>query len=93
MRPRSRPPTPRSGDIPRLTVRTAPRGQGFPDDWQFAGRKTNSYRQVGNAFPPPMAKAVGEQIAKTLRSDGCTPWRHDRTGDAGADRLPPATRR
>lgn len=53
--------------MPRLTVRMAARVQGFPDDWQFAGRKTNSYRQVGNAFPPPVAEAVGLQISKVLR--------------------------
>ncbi len=53
--------------MPRLTVRMAARVQGFPDTWQFAGRKTNSYRQVGNAFPPPVAKAVGGQISKVLQ--------------------------
>lgn len=52
--------------MPRLTVRMAARVQGFPDDWQFAGRKTASYRQVGNAFPPPVARAVGLQIAAAL---------------------------
>ena len=51
---------------PRLTVRMAARLQGFPDDWQFAGRKTAQYRQVGNAFPPPVARAVGIQIAAAL---------------------------
>jgi hypothetical protein len=47
------------------------RVQGFPDEWQFAGRKTASYRQVGNAFPPPVAAAVGTAIlaALTLPSD------------------------
>lgn len=53
--------------MPRLTVRMAARVQGFPDTWQFAGRKTNSYRQVGNAFPPPVAKTVGGQISKVLQ--------------------------
>jgi len=52
--------------MPRLTVRMVARLQGFPDDWQFASGKTNSYRQVGNAFPPPVAKAVAEQISKCL---------------------------
>ena len=52
--------------MPRLTVRMVARLQGFPDDWQFVGRKTSAYRQVGNAFPSPVARAVGEQIRKCL---------------------------
>lgn len=51
---------------PRLTVRMTARIQGFPDDWEFAGRKTASYRQVGNAFPPPVAAAVAEAIHGAL---------------------------
>jgi DNA (cytosine-5)-methyltransferase 1 len=47
---------------PRLTVRMVARIQGFPDAWQFSGKKTAAYRQVGNAFPPPVAKAVGRRI-------------------------------
>ena len=39
--------------IPRLTVPMVARLQGFPDDWKFSGGKTASYRQIGNAFPPP----------------------------------------
>lgn len=53
--------------LPRLTVRMAARIQGFPDDWKFFGRKTAAYRQVGNAFPPPVARAVGLQIQRALR--------------------------
>jgi DNA (cytosine-5)-methyltransferase 1 len=52
--------------MPKLTVRMVARIQGFKDDWQFAGKKTNSYRQVGNAFPPPVANAVATEIAKAL---------------------------
>lgn len=52
--------------LPRLTVRMVARLQGFPDDWHFAGRKTNSYRQVGNAFPPPVAEAVGQSIKAAI---------------------------
>ncbi|MGF6859962.1 DNA (cytosine-5)-methyltransferase 1 [Rhodobacteraceae bacterium MBR-64] len=56
--------------MPRLTVRMVARLQGFPDDWMFAGRKTPAYRQVGNAFPPPVAEAVARNIhaALTARS-------------------------
>lgn len=52
--------------IPRLTPRMTARIQGFPDDWQFHGRKTAAYRQIGNAFPPPVATAVGRQIFAAL---------------------------
>ena len=48
--------------VPKLTVRMVARIQGFPDDWHFTGRKTAAYRQVGNAFPPPVAQAVGNSI-------------------------------
>jgi DNA (cytosine-5)-methyltransferase 1 len=51
---------------PRLTTRMVARLQGFPDSWQFAGRKTAAYRQVGNAFPPPVARAAGLAIADAL---------------------------
>lgn len=55
---------------PRLTVPMVARLQGFPDDWAFSGRKTAAYRQVGNAFPPPVARAVGGSIARALTSHG-----------------------
>jgi DNA (cytosine-5)-methyltransferase 1 len=53
-------------NVPRLTVRMAARIQGFPDNWIFSGKKTASYRQVGNAFPPPVARRVGEAIKGAL---------------------------
>jgi DNA (cytosine-5)-methyltransferase 1 len=54
--------------MPRLTVRMTARIQGFPDHWQFSGKKTASYRQIGNAFPPPVACAVGTQIKAALNA-------------------------
>lgn len=52
--------------MPRLTPRMTARIQGFPDDWQFFGRKTAAYRQIGNAFPAPVAAAVATQIYTAL---------------------------
>lgn len=52
--------------MPRLTPRMTARIQGFPDSWRFAGRKTAMYRQIGNAFPPPVAAAVARQIRLAL---------------------------
>ena len=52
--------------MPRLTVRMVARLQGFPDDWEFVGGKTWAYRQVGNAFPPPVAEAVAKQLRVAL---------------------------
>ena len=52
--------------MPLLTVRMAARIQGFPDWWEFYGKKTPAYRQVGNALPPPVAEAVGRQIIYAL---------------------------
>lgn len=53
---------------PKLTTEMVALLQGFREDWgwQFTGRKTSRYRQIGNAFPPPVAKAVGERIVAAL---------------------------
>lgn len=51
---------------PRLTNRMVARLQGFPSTWEFSGKKTAVYRQIGNAFPPPVAEAVGRQIIACL---------------------------
>jgi len=52
--------------MPRLTIDMVAKLQGFPADWKFSGRKTAAYRQVGNAFPPPVAKAVADRIVEAL---------------------------
>ncbi|WP_086769791.1 DNA cytosine methyltransferase [Streptomyces bobili] len=54
---------------PMLTVEQAAIIQGFPRGWNFQGKKTARYRQVGNAFPPPVAEAVGRAIAAVLRPE------------------------
>lgn len=56
--------------LPKLTVAMAALLQGFPASWQFAGRKTAAYRQVGNAFPPPVAEAVGKAVFAAIRGAG-----------------------
>ena len=62
------PPQPGFVGFPRLTVRMAARIQGFPDSWRIAGRKTAAYRQVGNAFPPPVAKVIGSSVRLALEA-------------------------
>lgn len=61
--------------MPRLTIPMVARLQGFPDIWQFAGKKTIAYRQVGNAFPPPVACAVATKIKQVLSISGSVPKR------------------
>jgi DNA (cytosine-5)-methyltransferase 1 len=54
--------------LPHLTIPMVALIQGFPSNWQFTGKKTHAYRQVGNAFPPPVAAAVARKIARVLRA-------------------------
>lgn len=60
------PPAPDFDGMPQLTVQMAALIQGFPPGWRFAGKKTPAYRQVGNAFPPPVAEAVGRSIVNAF---------------------------
>jgi DNA (cytosine-5)-methyltransferase 1 len=52
--------------IPRLTNPMVALIQGFDADWKFAGLKTSTYRQIGNAFPAPVAKSIGISIKRAL---------------------------
>jgi len=49
-----------------VSVRECARSQGFPDNHKFYGTVLDKHRQVGNAVPPPMAKAIGTEIKKSL---------------------------
>jgi len=54
--------------MPKLTLEMTALLQGFPPDWKFYGGKTSAYRQIGNAFPPPVAAAIGRNICRCLMS-------------------------
>lgn len=61
--------------IPRLTNRMVARIQGFPDSWVFTGKKTSAYRQIGNAFPPPVARSLGTAISDAIRKADLAEYR------------------
>ncbi|WP_405144051.1 DNA (cytosine-5-)-methyltransferase [Sphaerisporangium sp. NBC_01403] len=57
---------------PKLTCEMVALLQGWDDGefkWTFTGPKTARYRQIGNAFPPPIAKALGVAIASALNRE------------------------
>lgn len=59
-------PAPGFEGMPRLTCRMIARIQGFPDTWSFGIHKTAACRMIGNAFPPPVALAVGKKLKECL---------------------------
>lgn len=65
-----KPPMNGFSSMPKLTLQMAALVQGFPKEWVFAGKKTPAYRQVGNAFPPPVAKAIGQSLINALKKNG-----------------------
>ena len=47
-----------------LSVRELARSQGFPDSYKFTGTRQDRHREIGNAVPPPLGKALGIEISK-----------------------------
>ncbi|GIH78379.1 hypothetical protein Plo01_48080 [Planobispora longispora] len=47
-------------------VRSWMQKAGVPANWELVGEKTARCRQAGKAFPPPVAAAVGREIAAVL---------------------------
>lgn len=54
--------------MPKLTKEMIALIQGFPPGWKFGKKKTAACRMIGNAFPPPVAKAVGLEIRRCLEN-------------------------
>jgi DNA (cytosine-5)-methyltransferase 1 len=55
-----------------VSVREAARIQSFPDSCRFSGSLTQQYEQVGNAVPPPLARAIAERIQACLDGEELT---------------------
>ena len=51
-----------------ISVREAARLQSFPDGFRFSGTMNPAFRQIGNAVPPLLAKALAEEMIRALRS-------------------------
>lgn len=56
-----------------ITHREAARLQGFPDCFRFMGSRVRARLQIGNAVPPPLARAAGEALHRVLRGDRNVP--------------------
>lgn len=50
-----------------LSVEEYARIQGFPGEWKFSGSTTQKYRQIGNAVPVSLGKAIGKALQKAMR--------------------------
>ena len=49
-----------------LSIQEYKRIQEFPDDWKLAGSIRNQYKQIGNAVPVSLGKAIGKLIVNHI---------------------------
>jgi DNA (cytosine-5)-methyltransferase 1 len=56
-----------------ITPREAARLQGFPDEFRFLGNRMDVRTQIGNAVPPPLARAAGQAIMRLLDKSSVFP--------------------
>ena len=67
--------TPSSGEFTHpyldraITTREAARIQSFPDSFHFYGSKSSQMKQVGNAVPPLLGKAIAERILEDMENE------------------------
>ena len=71
-----------------LSIEEYKRVQGFPDDWHICGNTMDVYKQIGNAVPIALGKAIGQAIVDDMRGkkhdprfDGFSYSRYKRTSD------------
>lgn len=78
-------PRPIHYEFPRcVTVREMARLHGFPDWFRLHATKWHGARQIGNAVPPPLARAIGAAVISVLDVE---PMRPNRTVDLGSNAL------
>lgn len=64
-----------------VTVREMARLHGFPDWFRFHTTKWHGARQIGNAVPPPLARAIAGQILKAMGVEPTQPEGSTALGD------------
>ena len=64
-----------------ITVREMARLHGFPDWFRFNATKWHGARQIGNAVPPPLARAIAGKVVEALGVTPSRPAKAIRLGD------------